>query len=98
MDSRSAQLRLPGEKFRQIRKEALELLQKKKVSARHLSQFIGKLNAASQAILVAPFFYRALQGDLQKGLAQGGQGYNHLLALSPQAKEELCWWQTHLTH
>jgi len=45
-----------------------------------------------------PLFYRALQRDLQKGLAHGGQDYNHLLTLSPQAKKELCWWQTHLTH
>jgi len=98
VDSQNAQLHLPGEKIKQIRREASELIQKEWVSARHLSQFIGKLNAASQAILVAPLFYRALQGDLQKGLAQGEQDYNHSLSLSPQAKEELCWWQKHLIH
>ena len=98
VDSQNTLLRLPGEKLRLIRKEAIELLQKERVSARHLSQFIGKLNAASQAILVAPLFYRALQGDLQRALTQGCQNYNRQLALSPQAKEELGWWQTHLTH
>ena len=37
---------LPGEKIKQIHGEASELTQKEWVSARHLSQFIGKLNAA----------------------------------------------------
>ena len=89
---------LNSNSLKQICREATELIQKESVSALCLSQFIGKLNAASHAILVAPLFFRALQGDLQKGLAHGGQDYNHLLTLSLQAKEELHWWQTHLTH
>ena len=54
VDSLAIQLKLPGDKLRQIRKEAAQLLTCEAVSARQLSQFIGKLNAASQAIQVAP--------------------------------------------
>ena len=57
----SAQLQLPMEKLRQIRKGTCRLYHKKGVSAHHLSQFIGKLNAAFHAILVAPLFYQVLQ-------------------------------------
>jgi len=59
------------------------------VSARQLSQFIGKLNAASQAIQVAPLFYRALQANLQEALVLGNQDYNQRLPLSSEAREEL---------
>ena len=54
VDSQSLQLRLPGEKIKQIRREATQLLGRELISARQLSQFLGKLNAASQAMLVAP--------------------------------------------
>jgi len=79
VDSQSLQLKLPTEKMKQIRKEAAQLQQKEAMSARQLSKFIGKLNAASQAILIAPLFYRNLQGDLQKALFLGDQCYDQVL-------------------
>ena len=54
----SLQLRLPGKKIRQICKEAAQLQAKELVSARQLSQLLGKLSAASHAMWVAPLFYR----------------------------------------
>lgn len=98
VDSQSLQLKLPSEKLSQIRKEAGLLHRKTVVSARQLSQFLGKLNAASQALLVAPLFFRALQGDLQKALLQGDQNYNQTLSLSKEALEELGWWQYQLAN
>ena len=94
VDSQSLQLKLPTEKMKQIRKEAGQLQQKEALSARQLSRFIGKLNAASQAILIAPLFYRNLQGDLQRALFLGDQNYDQVLILSTEAREELTWWQT----
>ena len=73
--------------------EVKQLLHKVQATACHLVQIIGKLNAASQAVLPAPLFYRSLQGDLQRGLSNNNQSYNALLSLSPLAKEELSWWQ-----
>ena len=47
MDSQSLQLKLPSEKIRQIHKEVAQLLKRESLSVRQLSQFLGKLNAAS---------------------------------------------------
>ena len=93
VNSTSLHLSLPGEKLHHIRTEVKQLLQKEQVTARQLAQIIGKLNAASQAVLPAPLFYHSLQGDLQRGLSNNNQSYNALLYLSPLAKEELSWWQ-----
>ena len=57
VDSQSLQLKLPSKKIRQICKEVAQLLKRESLSAQQLSQFLGKLNAASKAMLVAPLFY-----------------------------------------
>ena len=54
VDSQTLQLRLPGEKIKQIRKEATTLSERVNFST-STSWFPGKLNAESQAILVAPY-------------------------------------------
>ena len=54
-------LSLPGHKIKAIRGEASQLLRPGSLSARRLAQFIGKLNATSQAVFPAPLFYRHLQ-------------------------------------
>ena len=53
INSQSMELR---EKLRQIKGEATKLLSQQLVTARALSQFIGKLNAAAQAVTPAPSF------------------------------------------
>ena len=50
LNTASICLTLPGHKIRTIRGEAAQLLRQGKFSARKLAQFIGKLNAASQAV------------------------------------------------
>jgi len=66
VDSTSLQLSLPGEKLHHIRMEVSQHLQKSQVTAHQLAQLIGKLHAASQAVLPAPLFYHSLQVDLQR--------------------------------
>jgi len=87
---RSMELSLPGEKLKQIRGEAAKLLTRSMVSARSLSQFIGKLNAAAQAVAPAPLFYRHLQDNLKNALASGDHELDSNLS---EAQEELSWWQ-----
>ena len=89
VDLQSLQLRLPGEKIRQIRKEAAHLQVQELVSAHQLSRFLGKLSAASQAMWAAPLFYQALQRDLQEALLQGAQDYESLLKFSKESHKEL---------
>jgi len=45
-----------------------------------------------------PLFYQALQGKLQEALSLGNQDYNQTVHLGAEAREELNWWQHHLTH
>ena len=75
-------LSLLGHKIKAIRGELSQLLRPGSLSARRLAQFIGKLNAASQAVFPAPIFYRHLQRDLQSALLRGNQNYETLLLLS----------------
>ena len=96
VDSVSLHLSLPGEKLHHIRMEVRQHLQRPQVTARQLAQLLGKLNAASQAVLPAPLFYQSLQGDLQRVLNLTNQNYDALVSLSPQAQEELTWWQEKL--
>ena len=97
LNTTSMCLTLPGHKIRTIRKEAALLLRQGNFSARKLAQFIGKLNAASQAVFPAPLFYRHLQRDLKGALARGSQNYDSSLQLSRASREEVQWWQEHLT-
>ena len=80
-----------------IQSEATRIFNMASLSARLLSHFLGKLNAATQAVAPAPLFFRYLQQDLQSALAHGNQDYETLLSLSCQAKEELVWWQENLS-
>ena len=89
VDSVSLHLNLPREKLHHIRKEVRQHLQRPQVTARQLAQLMGKLHAASQAVLLAPLFYQSLQGDLQRALSFTNQNYNAVLSLSTQAQEEL---------
>ena len=93
VDSTTLHLSLPGEKLHHIRSEIDQITKKSfPITARQLTQIIGKLHAASQAVLPAPLFYRSLQGDLQRALNSSSQNYNSLLTLSQPAQEELAWW------
>ena len=97
VDTSTMTLSLLGYKIRTIRGEAIQLLRQGSVSARKVAQFIGKLNAAAQAMFPAPLFYRHLERDLQEALARGNQSYKSLLQLSQASREEIQWWQEHLT-
>ena len=94
VNSLSMKLKLPGE----IRAEARKVLGAEQVTALMLSRILGKMNAATKAIAMAPLFYRQLQADLQRALHSSNQDYSTLVRLSPTAREELEWWNTHLTN
>ena len=68
LDTSTMCLSLPGHKIRMIRGEAAQLLRQGSMSAHRVAQFIGKLNAASQALFPAPQFYRSgtYKGPVQR--------------------------------
>ena len=90
------ELSLPSGKIKKIRSETRHLLELRQFPARKLSQLLGKLQATTRAIPLAPLFYRNLQRALQRALEQSGQDYSVLLALSTEEQEELQWWLDHL--
>ena len=96
VDSVRQELRLPVEKMKKIRAAARKL-SASTATARKLSQFLGKLNVATQAVPVAPLFYRNLQAALGGVLAAGAQDYSMSLEVTPSMREELQWWENHLS-
>ena len=90
------ELSLLRAKLRQIRGDAEKLLSQTLIPARCLFQFIGKLNAAAQAVIPAPLFYRHLHGSLKNALASGNLGYENTVTLPQEAREELIWWPQYL--
>ena len=80
----------------EIRTEVGKALQSHLVSALTLSHLIGKMNVATQAIPMAPLYYRNLQACLREAL-QEEQSYSILTSLTKEAREELQWWRDHFT-
>ena len=68
VNSTKMELKVPGQTIRKIRSEAGKALQSHTVSALMLSRIIGKKNAATQAIPMAPLYYRHLQACLREAL------------------------------
>ena len=99
ISSTTMEIRLPGDKIKQIRQDARKLLDTQYPQALALSRLLGKLNHAAQAIPPAPLFYRNLQLCLQSALGRtsGGRVYSVPVQLTPAAVQELQWWQEHLT-
>ena len=83
---------IPGEKIKHICQDAKKLMEKEncKISP------TGKLNDAKQVIPPAPFFYKNLQYCLNRALERGTDN-SVQASLAHSAKEELKWWQEHLT-
>ena len=88
---------LPGGKIKNIRQEAQKLFNHPRPSAHLLSQLIGKLNATTPALQMAPLFCRSLQRCLKQALESNSQNYQSPVQLSPQAVEDLQWWILHLS-
>ena len=99
INTSTMEIRLPGEKIKQIRQDTRKLLEMHIPQALALSRLLGKLNHAAQAIPPAPLFYRNLQLCLQRTLEMtvGGRDYSAQAYLTPAATQELEWWQEHLT-
>ena len=96
VDATSMELSLPTQKIIKIRAESRQLLEAEHVTCRALSRLIGKMNATNQVIPPAPLFYRSLQIDLASALRKGNQDYETILAISPDSREELIWWDTQM--
>ena len=94
VDATSMELSLPTQKIKKIWAESRQLLEAEHVTCA-LSRLIGTMNATNQVIPL-PHFYRSLQIDLASALRRGNQDYKTSLALCPDSREELIWWDTQM--
>lgn len=95
IDSQQMKFFLPKEKTQDIIKRCREALARGKLSIRQLSQLLGKLHTASQAILSAPVRYRQLQ-QLKIWSFRRSRSFDTLVTLDQDVKEELLWWRDQL--
>ena len=96
VDSRTRELRLPGQKIKKLRQEAAMMIKDQLAppTAQEVSHLLGKFNSVFKAIPPAPLFCRALQRDFTAALDQSNQCYDTPCSLSSAAIEELEWWNT----
>ena len=62
------ELNLPSGKVKKMRAETWHLLESNQITARKLSQLLGRLQAATRAVPLVPLFYCKLQRALRKAL------------------------------
>ena len=97
VDTISMELRLPGEKIKQIRAESRNMMKESKTSARALARLVGKMNATISVIPPAPLFYRHLQMALANALNSNHQSYETEISISQYCREELNWWDMNMS-
>jgi hypothetical protein len=89
-DAINMQIKLPKEKVSQAVQEAQKLLDAQQASARQLAHLTGVFSSTLPAILPAPLHCRGLQLLKHQALKKGG--YDMILPLSQEAKDDLLWW------
>ena len=82
---------LPEEKIKSIARACQTILKQETVTVRELSRVLGKMTAASQAVLPAPLCYCNLQRVKNLAYART-QSYEAVVPLDTLAQEELQWW------
>ena len=97
VDTKAMTVSLPTHKIHTIMKDVTRLLQKEWISVRDLAGLIGTLVATRPAVWTGPLHYRALQ-DLKIQVLHQHQSYQTLINLSPEARTDLQWWLSDLSH
>ena len=73
-----------------LKKKEKNVVTEDLVTIRFLSKLIRNLVAASPAVTLGPFYYRALETDKTKALQQSHGNYDASVRLSNEVKKELC--------
>ena len=90
LDSRTERVSVGKEKLDAVRKRARQLLTKQSLPTRELAKWIGTLVSLRPAISPALLHLRHL--DLCKSRAVAASGWEGTASLTPQALDELRWW------
>ena len=90
-------LALTTEKRIKIRKLAKEMLENKKPTIREVAKLVGNLVATSDAVPLAPRYYRKMEIDKAKALKMAKGNYKAKTVLSTEAISDLIWWINNLS-
>lgn len=90
IDSRAMTLSLPDNKVKKLLQECKRALSVQ-MTVRSIARLIGRMSAATQAILPAPLYYRALQRIKNAGF-KVEQSFETRVTLDAEARSELRWW------
>ena len=93
LDSVHMTLSLPEVKLELLLQECSRALSQSHLSVRSLARLIGRMSAASQAILPAPLFYRGLQ-NLKNKAFRLHQSYDAEVTLDKPARQDMHWWMS----
>ena len=97
VDTEAMTISLPTHKISAIMKDVTRLLQSELLPVRDLACLIGTLVATRPAVWTGPLHYRALQ-DLKIQTLRQHVSYQTLISLSPEARADLQWWLSDLSH
>jgi hypothetical protein len=98
LDSVNFTMNLGEEKSNEIMERLKSLSGQDKISGRELASILGKLAAASQALLVAPLHFRRLQKIQGKMLRlRGDINYENNIVVQGEVFDELVWWINNFT-
>lgn len=85
-------LSLTPEKRTKIHKKVTKMLRRKNPTIQQVAKLIGNLVATSEAVPLAPRYYRKLEKDKARALKACGGTYAARMAISTKAKADLAWW------
>ena len=89
VNSQTMEIKLSGQKIKSIKLEAHTILDHPQPTAQEVSQLLGKLNATSPALQMAPLFCCPDQTCLKQAMASNPLNYQAVVNLSDQAIEDL---------
>ena len=95
IDTVSMSLKVPGQKIRDLRREASKLINKTTCTIRQLASFIGKAVAMTAAVFPARLKVQRLLAVKIQAL-KSGASWSDLISIPHEATAELLWWRTNL--
>ena len=95
IDTVSMSLKVPGQKIRDLRREASKLINKTTCTIRQLASFIGKAVAMTAAVFPARLKVQRLLAVKIQAL-KSGASWSDLISIPQEATAELLWWRTNL--
>ena len=92
INSQAMTIALTPEKRIKIRKLAKKMMVSKKPTIKEVASLVGNLVATSEAVPLAPRYYRKIEKDKAKALKVSRGNYQARMTLSTQAIGDLIWW------